>query len=91
MTIVFPPEPNRFFNEGNYTIHLSAAGAQKKYIIHYDNGQWTDTDKEELNKLLSKSKLIFGNDVPVPLKKFLTKRYGSFVNELYVQLLPDKK
>lgn len=87
LTLVVPSTlENSFFNASNRVIHLSAKGQDRKLVIYYDKTKWTNADKQELNKLLIKSKIVIGKDTIAANQYFKLKRIG-LANELFLTIV----
>ncbi|TCC94699.1 hypothetical protein FBD94_09260 [Pedobacter hiemivivus] len=77
---------NKFFNNSKRVIYIPKEGRDRKLVIYYDKTKWTYSDKQELNNLLMKSKIVIGKDTIATNQYFKLKRI-ALANELFLKIV----
>jgi hypothetical protein len=86
ITLIIPSgQQTIFFNDAIKKIYLDAAGKSRDTVLWYGHGQWTNTDKVDLDVLLHQSKIVMGKDT-VSIKHIHITRYGLLIKELFVRI-----
>jgi hypothetical protein len=83
--IIFSPQKTILFDKTLKEIHLDATGKKKDTVLWYGGGQWTNTDKKDLDVLLHKSKMVINKDT-IAIKDIDIVRYGLLIKELFVRI-----
>jgi hypothetical protein len=90
ITLIIPSgQKTIFFADVIKEIHLDAKGKRQDTVLWYENGQWTNNDKKDLDALLRKSKMVINNDT-ISIKDIRIVRYGLLIRELFVRIEWDK-
>jgi hypothetical protein len=91
--VINTPGKNPFFSGMPSVIYLNTHKHQRDTVLDYGKGKrWTDTERDELEKIFNESIIIFTDrGDTLKAKKIAVQNIGLNVNELYLRIKNTQK